>query len=281
MSATDVKEYELEQLKQCELEILKHFIRVCEKLKLKYYLMGGTLLGAVRHQGFIPWDDDIDVGMSREDYEIFVNQAQELLPQKYFVQTHLSDPNYPLNFAKIRNSETTFWETAVRDLDMNHGVFIDVFPLDVYPDDKDKQKTLEIKKRFLTSRITDIFYAEVPLKRTFAGKVQLALSKVCYPDFRKAVIKKEQLIKSVKKGTKLANHGGAWGEKEIVPAEWYGEGAVLEFEGLTVLGPEKYELWLKQVYGDYMKLPPIEKRVTHHYTDQIDLEKSYKYYTKK
>ena len=90
--------------------------------------------------------------------------------------------------------------------------------------------------------------------------------------------KKEKLYKSQKSTSLLANNNGYWGEKEIVPAEWYGEGVELEFEGLKVTAPSKYELWLTQVYGDYMQLPPEEKRVSHHGTDIIDTKKSYKEY---
>ena len=273
-----IDEIQMENLKKCELEILKNFIEVCEKLKLKYYLMGGTLLGAVRHQGFIPWDDDIDVGMLRSDYEIFIEKGQELLQEKYFLQTHVTDKEYPYNFAKIRDTQTTFKETCVRNFDMNHGVFIDIFPLDVYPDKNINKKLLEFKKNFITSRIKEAFYYEKPLLRTSLGKIQLFIAEICYSDYRTAVKKKEKLLKSCKKGNMIANHGGAWGAKEIVPAEWYAEGTMLEFEGIPVRGPKEYKLWLTQVYGDYMKLPPVEKRVTHHYTDVIDVEKSYKYY---
>lgn len=280
MEAMKVSDIELEKIKKCELEMLEHFIKACEKLNLKYYLMGGTLLGAVRHQGFIPWDDDIDVGMLREDYEVFISKAAEFLPENYFVQTHLTDPEYPYNFAKIRNSETTFLETTLRKLNINHGVFIDVFPLDIYPDDQAEIKTLEFKKKFYLSRIKEVFYGEAGQHQSLLGKVQFVLAKICYPDYKKAVIKKEALLKSVKNGAKIANHGGAWGAKEIVPAQWYGEGAPLVFEGISVRGPKEYDLWLTQVYGDYMKLPPVEKRITHHYTDAIDVEKSYKHYTK-
>lgn len=90
-------------LKECEFQILKAFVDVCDQLKLKYYLVEGTLLGAIRHQGFIPWDDDIDVGMPRADYERFLQEAQALLPDYYFVQSMYSEPEYHANFAKIRD----------------------------------------------------------------------------------------------------------------------------------------------------------------------------------
>ena len=131
---------EQKRLKEIELAIFRAFIDVCDKLNLKYYLLAGTLLGAVRHQGFIPWDDDIDVGMPREDYEIFVEKGQALLPKEYFIQTFKTDPDYAANFAKIRNCGTTFLETSVRNCNINHGVFIDVFPLHVYSADKTAQK---------------------------------------------------------------------------------------------------------------------------------------------
>lgn len=271
-------EIDLEKLKECELNILKHFICICESLNLKYYLIGGTLLGAVRHKGFIPWDDDIDVGMPRRDYEIFLKKAQGMLPEKYFVQTHISDPEYPNCFAKIRDNDTTFLETSSQKLKMNHGVFIDIFPLDVYPDHQLSMKWLDFVKDFCTVRIQDIFQYEKPIERTTMGKIRLAISKICFPDYRKAVSVRDRVLKSVKKGNKYANHGGAWGKKEIVPIEWYGEGIELDFEGIRARGPVRYDLWLSQVYGKYMELPPIEKRVTHHYTEVIDLNKSFKNY---
>ena len=104
----------LQELKRVELDILARFIQVCQQLDLRYYILQGTLLGAVRHQGFIPWDDDIDVGMPRADYEIFLREGQKLLGEPYFVQTFLTDPPFTANFAKIRNSNTTFVETSLR-----------------------------------------------------------------------------------------------------------------------------------------------------------------------
>ena len=123
----------LRKVQNAELDILKEFIEICRKINVRYYVIDGTLLGAVRHQGFIPWDDDIDIGMFREDYEKFVALAPQVLPECLFLQTYRTDEEYYRNSGKIRNSNTTMIETVVKDLRMNHGVFIDIFPLDNYP----------------------------------------------------------------------------------------------------------------------------------------------------
>ncbi len=101
-----------------------------------------------------------------------------------------------------------------------------------------------------------------------------------YPSRRKAVIEREKIYASLQQGEYMANYSGAWGSKEIVPASWYGEGVEMEFNGLSVIGPKEYDKWLSQVYGDYMIFPPIEKRISHHYVDIIDLNKTYIEYKK-
>lgn len=269
---------QLEKLKKLELQMLKEVVVICNRLNLRYYLLGGTLLGAVRHKGFIPWDDDIDIGMPREDYEIFLNEAQGFLPENYFVQTNKSDMEYPMNFCKIRKCDTTFIESSVKNCNINHGVFIDIFPLDYYPDGFLKKKIFYLKNRVLYGRIVEIFNVAHHNTSHYAFKRRLAKLFTFYMSPQMAVMKREKLLKSVKDGKKIANYCGAWGEREIVPKEWYGEGVELEFEGLKVIGPKEYDKWLTQVYGDYTKLPPEEKRVGHHYTEVIDLNTSYKKY---
>lgn len=265
---------DLQQLKQVELDAFKAFIDVCERLNLRYYLLGGTLLGAVRHKGFIPWDDDIDVGMPRADYEIFLEKAQALLPEKYFVQSNRVEKEFPYNYAKIRDVETTYLESSVAHLSICHGAFIDVFPLDFYPD-ADKEKDFFKKKVNLTRRIENVFGGVY--KRVWWKKI------ICFllapMSLQKALEEREKLYLSATDKGRTANYSGAWGEKEIVPTEWYGEGSVLEFEGLSVRAPKEYEKWLTQVYGEYMKLPPEEKRVGHHYVDAFDLHAPYTKYT--
>ncbi len=271
-----LNQQEMSKLKLIELDLLQIFIKTCNDLGLKYYVIGGTLLGTVRHKGFIPWDDDIDVAMPRKDYEIWIKEAQDLIDnERYFVQTYHSDPYYPANFAKLRNNNTTFIESSLRGLDINHGVYIDVFPLDYYPKNSD---VFRLKQFCLTSKITQAYDTDaITYSKTKKMIRKLASLFVLGTPFD-AVRKRENLYRSVTHGKLLANHCGAWGIKEIVPAEWYGEGKLLKFEGIEVSVPCKYRSWLHRVYGDYLKLPPEEKRVTHHYTEVIDLDKSYKEY---
>jgi len=267
---------QLKKMKALELDMLRSFVDICEKLSLRYYLMGGTLLGAVRHQGFIPWDDDIDLAMPREDYEIFLREGQKHLPEHYFLQSLRTDPGYTLNFAKIRDKRTTLVEYNVRKYPMCHGVFIDVFPLDCYPDDPAARRKMDRWQQYFKFRTRASVDVPKPARHSlmveFGLNTVAALAWLRYPILHKALEKREALHRSITSGEKWANYCGAWGKKEIMPAEWYGEGAELTFEGLTVRGPRHYDKWLTNVYGNYMQLPPVEKRVGHHYAEFIDLD---------
>lgn len=269
---------QIEQLKKIELDMLKEFVRVCEILDLKYYLIGGTLLGAVRHQGFIPWDDDIDVGMPREDYEKFLKQGQSLLPDNLFLQNIFTDKEYIMCFSKIRNSNTTFIETSVGKLKINHGVFIDVFPLDYYPDTLEEQKQVKKKEVWYKKRIACEY--TLPNDNTVIRKVKKFVLRTIAPSIKKILYNREELHKTIPKSSLLINYGGAWGEREIISADWLGTGKKLIFEGLSLNVPVEYDKYLKQIYGEYMKLPPKEKRKGHHYTEVIDLENTYLKYMK-
>lgn len=278
------KEVDIKKLKQIELKILEQFINICNKENLKYYVLGGTMLGAVRHKGFIPWDDDIDVGMPRDDYEKFLNVAQKYLPKEYFLQTHVTDMEYPLNFAKIRNSNTTFIETSLNKCNINHGVFIDIFPLDYYPTNNIKSIFFDIYNTILSFRISNVFNLEninYPFYKKIIRKTISSILKIIYPNIKSALQKREKLFKLVRESSLVINYCGAWGKKEMVPVEWYGKGIEMQFENLTIKVPTYYDKWLTQVYGNYMQLPPKEKQIAHHYTDVIDYENPYTKYIKR
>ncbi len=272
------------ELKRCEVEILEAFIKACAELKIGYYLMGGTMLGAIRHKGFIPWDDDIDVGMLRNDYDIFLEKGQLLLPSHMFLQTHKTDPEFPGAFAKIRNSNTTFIEASMRSRNINHGVWIDIFPLDYYPDDPKKGKLMRKKWNRYSYRIGQACFSKVSqasnssIKKKIIRTCRGLIYNLMMPDVEETIQKRESLIKKAKQSSWLANWSGAWGMKEVVPSEWYGSGTMREFEGIMCRVPTEYEKWLSQVYGNYMELPPVEKRVTHHYSEGIDLHMPYTEY---
>ena len=276
----------MEQLKEKEIELLKCFIEVCQKYGLTYFLAEGSCLGAVRHKGFIPWDDDIDVAMPRPDYDKFLKVAQNELPEHIFVQTKETDKEYPLSFAKLRNSNTTFVERSMKNLDINHGIYIDIFPLDGYPKNIIKKYIFIFKKYLYSFRISYLFNLSKAKRKItikyLIKKLMKGLSKVLYKDINTAVQKREKLYKKYRyeNSELIANNASPWEQKEVMPKEYYGKGTEGIFEGISVNLPENYHAYLSSVYGDYMELPPVEKREGHHYFTEIDINKSYREYVK-
>lgn len=265
---------QLSHLKDCERDMLKCFVDICNKHGIKYFVQGGTLLGTVRHGGFIPWDDDVDVSLPRVEYERFLAIAQSELPDYYFLQTNDTDPEYPNNFAKIRDSRTTFIETSARNLNINHGAYIDIFPLDNYPSGFEA-KVYELRKKLLTWRINKAFYLP---HMSLISKLVTIVTMILFPSLKGAIEKRERLFKSVKPTDRVVNNSGAWLDKEIIPKEWVQNSVEMEFEGIRVNVSDKYDEWLTYVYGDYMSLPPENERVGHHYVDVFDMNKSYTEY---
>ena len=270
----------MNELQKTELEILRAFIGVCDRLKLRYYLVCGSALGAAKYGGFIPWDDDIDVAMPREDYRVFVDKAQALLPEYYFLQTYRTDPGYPQFFAKIRDSRTTFIEKSMRYRRMNHGVYIDVFPLDGYPDRADEIKRLERKKRRY-KRQMDCANA-FPKKQKLTTRMFFITERMLGYHRRTQITAKklEDLISAypTEDSALWCNHGNWQGVKEYAPREQYGEGREARFEELNVIIPEQYDAYLTQKYGDWRADLPENEKAGHHYTAVCDLKRPYTEY---
>lgn len=262
----------LVEIQQKERAMLKALLECFETLHLRYFLLGGSCLGAVRHQGFIPWDDDIDVGMPREDYEAFLKMGQAHLPKPYFLQCSSSDPDCPYCFAKLRDSSTTFVESSVASIKMNHGLFVDVFPLDRY----DGNSAYFRKRRFLYCSISKL-YPDYGQNDPWPRKAVRGVCRVLVPDYRAARDRIDKLNKAqnAKGGPYMINFEGAWGDKEIFKREIFGSGAKARFEGMDVIVPERYDEFLAQLYGDYMSYPQPERRVSHHYVKEVDMNKSY------
>lgn len=265
----------MNRIQQAEFDILKVFTDVCDKLGIGYYLSSGSALGAIKYGGFIPWDDDVDVDLLREDYEIFLREAPSLLPGNLFLQTYKSDPMFPGVYAKLRNSDTTFIESGAGHLRINHGIYIDIFPLDGYPKSRAAQKYLETKKLLYKAK-NSAMYSGVS-KGSFGAAVKLYRLIYRRRGIARSAESFEKLIKKYgcADSELLCSHGNRMGRLDYIPKSIYGEGAFAEFEGLRVRVPEDFDSYLTRKYGDYRQDPPAEQCVSHHKFDKIDTERPY------
>ncbi len=271
----------MNELQQTELDILKATVDVIEQLGLRYYAVCGTALGAVKYGGFIPWDDDVDIALPREDYSVFCEKAQSLLPKYLFLQNHHTDPDYPLMFAKIRDSRTTFIETSIAKRKINHGVYIDVFPLDGYPTEKeDIEKFEKAKYRFKLISLSCF-------KLKQSARVEALLCAMRFFRVHKRMVKridrfeKEMTRWGTEDSELWCNHGNWQGKREYAPKEQYGDGVFADFEGIKLRVPEKYDDYFTQKYGDWRSEPPEEMKKAHHYCDVCDCKQPYTEYIKK
>jgi lipopolysaccharide cholinephosphotransferase len=265
----------MNDLQKKEFDLFACFADVCDRLGLPYYLVCGSALGAVKYGGFIPWDDDMDVGMLRADYERFLREAPALIPSHYFLQSYKSDPAYPLIFAKLRDSRTTYVEKGIAHLPVNHGVYIDIFPLDGYPDIPREQKRLERRKRFHKTLLLAALRGNYGPKARFAVGVMRFFG--VHKRTGKILTRYEALISRYPPETSavICNHGNWQGKLEYAPREQYGKGTVASFEGIPVRVPELYDAYLTQKYGDWRADLPPEQQVGHHYYTVMDLETPY------
>lgn len=251
------------QLSQCI--ILDEIDRICNKYGITYYLAGGTLLGAVRHKGFIPWDDDLDVSMPREEYEKFAEVCKQELSEDFFYQSIDVEPNYNLFLAKIRLNNTKLVDVRIKDLDINQGIYVDIFPLDYT---KKRGSILKLRAK--------LFNVFAKLKAVKIGtdqvggmkkKILVLVAKILTTFFSVNFINNitMKLLKGSKSGNYFANFCSQYGyKKQTMPCEWFGKGTKLSFEGKEYNVPIEYDKVLTSIYNDYMKLPPVEKRVTVH-----------------
>lgn len=270
-------------LQQCQLRLLEAFLQACRELGLRYYLVCGSALGAVKYGGFIPWDDDVDVAMPRPDYEMFLEKAQAILPEGLFLQNYRTDPQFPLLFSKLRDSGTTCVEAGHKHLRMHHGVHIDIFPLDGYPTEPAEQRVFE-KKKAAFERRRKVVLRYNRLKHPTAVKTNLTylLYRLfgLYGDTAETLAQYNAFLASypLEDSQLWCNHGNWQGVLEYAPKNQYGWGAGAKFEGLDVVVPEQMDAYLTQKYGSWREDPPAHKQVSHHSFAVCDLSKPYTHY---
>lgn len=261
------------------LDMLQWFDGYCRDNNLRYYVLGGTMLGAARHKGFIPWDDDIDVGLPRKDYETLSELMKGLQFEKYEIETVFSnDKAFCYPYSKIYDTETTLVENTGKYL--RRGIFLDIFPLDGAGNNEQ-----ECKKNYSPIRRKYNFYLSrvcaFKANRTWYKNLAIETAKLipeCLINNRTLRIKLDSMCKSrdFDKEKWVANYFGNWGFREVMPKRIFGNPTEYQFENLKVFGPEQYDEYLTHVYGNWKQLPPKEKRVTHHDFKEYNLSKSYK-----
>ena len=259
------------KLQSLELGTLEEFDRVCKKHDIRYTLIDGTLLGAVRHEGFIPWDDDVDVALLREDYNKLLAHSNEFSDQ-YFFQTKETDKEYFRLYAKVRINGTVFKETAHANHRIHHGVYIDVFPIDKIPNNRFLKKTQFLSFLFFEYGLS-AKYLNINSRVGFKRVVSWILRILYFPFTKSFLFSKCQ--KMATKFNYLSSNFsfrlffGGYPEKEFDPKIFLDGTFAASFCSKKYSIIHDYDTYLKIVYGDYWSLPPIEKRVSKHYISEL------------
>jgi len=268
------------RIQHCEIEILQQIDRICRKYSLRYFAIGGTALGAVRHEGFIPWDDDIDIGMPRKDYEQLLRVLQTELPEGYHIQSFATEPETPFYFTKIRRDNTLFVEYYLKDYDMHHGIFVDIFPFDHVPQNSKVKKIHEqigwfLYQLYLAKSLKTVcssrFGNKKNRKKIYIRKL---LHRILIP------IPKKVLFGVLDWWVQLFNKREADEIAHIVrrrlrvKVENLEPIRYLKFEHTEIAVPNDYDAYLRGQFGNYETLPPQEKRYGHlPYLVEFDVDK--------
>lgn len=257
-----MKELSIDEIKEIELQILDYIDSVCKENNLHYYLSGGTLLGAIRHKGFIPWDDDIDINMPRKDYEkllLIINESDN----KYKALSYKYETDYYYPFAKIIDSSTMVTENnTVKSSKM--GIWVDIFPIDNLPNDTKLRKRIQ-EKCWVYRQIWGhaLVWKGHLSNRGLVYKIGCL---ICYLyGWKRSIKQLERVATLIHEETKYVgklidcNH-----KYDTMLADWFSPSVDKTFEGRMCPVPNGYDEYLTLAYGDYMKLPPEDKRVSGH-----------------
>ncbi len=264
----------LRRVQLTQLEIAREIKRVCEENDIRFFLLGGTYLGAVRHQGFIPWDDDMDLGMLRGEYEKFCRIAPEKLGPDYCLQTWYTEPNYGLPFGKVMKRGTVYLESKKSRRLQENGIYVDIFPFDSVPQDLQQRQKLakhllrlyrlrlmkcgykpwmEEDKVLWHKRLGYLFYQ---LQALFCGKQALA--------------RDYDALAEAQPDTDTVSEQSGMAQPLYVRRAWCEDLVNYTFEGEQFPAPRAYDEFLTIYYGDYMQLPPEDQRENRHQIVQVD-----------
>lgn len=261
-----MEELTLSQIKQIEFDILKHFDEFCKQNDIKYFLSNGTLLGAVKYNGFIPWDDDVDVLVPKEDYDKLLRIYKN--SDKYSIITGNENSSFMIPYSKLCDNETLVDNGYDRDKEQ-FGLSMDIFPLEYWQSDEALAKKSARKVQRLV-RTLGFSISSFSKGKTFVRTVvKFFISAVA-----KSLGKKRNLRNLVDFQNKIRANAGkefvgclswcVYGEREVIPAQAFANTIEVEFEGQKFPAPQGYDTYLKSLYGDYRQELPPERQKSHH-----------------
>ena len=261
----------IKNIHYCLMIIAKEMKRICEKNNIPYFMLAGTLLGAVRHKGFIPWDDDMDFGMFRADYNRFIEACKKDLDKEhFFLQTMDTDDGFAKYYARILLNDTYLNYEYIKDVKCRKALFVDIFPYDSIPESKFLRKKQSVITSFAMRLMKKKLNYGIECF-TLGGKIELLFEKILS---RKALInlyenEMQRYNKNQNTSCVCCSNGGAGYPNEILKREWLAQSKMMQFEDTEFPGSVLFDDYLTSFYGDYMTLPPENKRMTHEF-EEID-----------
>ena len=269
-NAKELSPDQFRKMQLIELEMLVEFDRVCRKNNIKYVLFGGSLLGAVRHKGYIPWDDDADIGMLREDYDLFKRHMTEMNPEICYFQDHETDPEYRWGYGKLRRTGTRYVRVGQEHLKCKTGIFVDVFPMDDIPLSVPMQILQDwhcyCLRKILWSEVARVntkgiwkwwftLLSKIPVNVPFSGYERYARRSKSDSTNRVRCLSFPATGTLYKKNPLSERYG--------MPKSWFTDRSEYSFEGKCFYSSRDYDTVLKYIYGDYMKIPDSKGREQH------------------
>lgn len=271
----ELTQRQLDMLHRKQLDILQEVQKICQENDLKYFAIAGTLLGAVRHQGFIPWDDDIDIGMLRHDYRKFLECAQQQLDSKYFLQTWETDEHFGLPMAKIRINDTRIVEGASANVECHQGIFLDIFPFDEKPDNRLRRGLHAVSsyvlKRALLARSGYAVGDQKQISLRVAFSLLITLLRVVPKRHLIRLFEAQMTQFNGSQSKECVTVAGSYGyRRESFQSPWSQDLLEYEFHELKICGFRNAYAYLTNLYGDYLKLPAENERGQRHDIQSVD-----------
>ena len=261
---------ELNKLHEVLIMITEEIKRVCDLNGICYSLTGGSMIGAIRHKGFIPWDDDMDVAMLRSEYDKFVEACKVQLKPQFEIQTMENDENYFYGFAKIILKDTYLVQRTHENTQQKKGIYVDVFPLDNVPESESARKRQKHLNYLLIKMLSRKAKVDIEDKKSIKKQIGFHLLD-CFNLFFSMHSLRYKLVNNMtkyndQKTEYVCNMGGYYGyDRETAPREYFENTSLMKFNNAEFSVIREYDAYLTHVYGDYMKLPPEEKRHTHEF----------------